>query len=95
MVWYKSNFAEAIGIGILFAGIGTCDYLTCRGCMTIKEVSDRIEHPAIIQQQVIGNEQPDVYIEKDGVNYYSHIDGQPLEDFVRTHYRMPQPVGEQ
>ena len=37
----------------------------------------------IEQKQVIGNEEPDTFIERDGVKYFSHADGQSISDLVK------------
>lgn len=37
----------------------------------------------LIQQNVLGNEKPETYIEVNGVKYYSHIDGKELSDLVK------------
>ena len=75
------------GIGILAAGMGTCNYLTCKSL-------EPKEAPAtpIIQRQVVGNEQPDVCIVNGGVYYCSEIDGKSLENFIQDCYQTPQPV---
>lgn len=36
----------------------------------------------IVQKQSIGSEIPDVYIEKDGVRYYSHVDDRSVSNLV-------------
>lgn len=37
---------------------------------------------SIVQQNVIGNQQPEIYIEKDGVKYFSHIDGKDISHLI-------------
>lgn len=36
----------------------------------------------LYQQQIIGSSIPDVYIETNGVKYFSHIDGRSIEEIV-------------
>ena len=37
----------------------------------------------IEQKQAIGNSQPDIYIQRDGVKYYSHVDGKSIDELVK------------
>ena len=37
----------------------------------------------ILQQQVIGGEKPDIYIERSGARYFSHIDAKEISDLVK------------
>ena len=37
----------------------------------------------IFQRQQIGDLRPDIYIERDGVKYFSHIDGKEISDLVK------------
>ena len=41
-----------------------------------------VKHP-VEQRQAIGNEKPDVFIEKDGVLYFSQVDGKNISDLVK------------
>lgn len=41
------------------------------------------ESSAIIQRNILGNPQPEVYIERDGMRYFSHIDGQDISNLVQ------------
>lgn len=85
MSWAKSDFGFLAGMGILFAGLGTCDYLTCLSC---SKLDSRLETPAAItQQHVLGHEQPEVYIVQDGTPYFSHIDEKSVAYFVRECYQ--------
>ncbi len=36
----------------------------------------------IVQQQVLSGEKPEIYIERDGVKYFSHVDGKEISDLV-------------
>ena len=43
-----------------------------------------IKKPAPIEQrQVIGDEKADIYIERDGVKYFSHVDGREISDLIQ------------
>lgn len=37
----------------------------------------------IIQKNILGNHRPEVYIEWDGVRYFSHVDGKEISDLVK------------
>ncbi len=37
----------------------------------------------IIQKNVRSNPSPEVYIERDGVRYYSHVDGKSIDELVK------------
>ncbi len=37
----------------------------------------------LIQKQVIGNAKADIYIERDGIKYFSHVDGKEISDLVQ------------
>ena len=37
----------------------------------------------IVQRQVLGGSRLEVYIERDGVKYFSHIDGKEISDLVK------------
>lgn len=37
----------------------------------------------VYQQNVLGNEKPETYVEVNGVKYYSHIDGKEISDLVK------------
>jgi len=45
-------------------------------------VLQQMQKPQPIQQNVLGNEKPETYVEVDGVKYYSHIDGKEISDLV-------------
>lgn len=34
----------------------------------------------VVQQQVLGIDKPEIYIERDGVKYFSHVDGKEISD---------------
>ncbi len=36
----------------------------------------------VVQRQIIGNEKPDIFIERDGVRYFSHVDGKDISDLL-------------
>ena len=43
-----------------------------------------IKQPEPVEQrQVIGNEKPDLFIERDGVKYFSQVDGKKISDLVK------------
>lgn len=90
MAWYDSNFAEALGFGLLAFGLGGGFYL----CNEVED-DNRPQgcnsgEPAITQHHVLGHEQPEVYIRHDGTPYFSHIDGKSVEDFVSECYQPEQ-----
>lgn len=37
----------------------------------------------VLQQNLLGNEKPETYVEINGVKYYSHIDGKEISDLVK------------
>lgn len=37
----------------------------------------------IVQQQVLGGDKPDIYIERNGIKYYSHVDGKEISDLFK------------
>lgn len=39
---------------------------------------------SISQEQAIGDSTPDIVIEKDGIRYFSHVDGKSIEEFVKN-----------
>lgn len=41
------------------------------------------EQNQVIQQNVLGNEKPETYVEVNGVKYYSHVDGKEISDLVK------------
>ena len=43
-----------------------------------------IKQPEPVEQrQVIGNEKPDLFIERDGVKYFSQVDGKNISNLVK------------
>ena len=40
------------------------------------------ERNEVVQKQAIGGEVPDTYIERDGVKYFSHVDGKGIDDLL-------------
>ncbi len=44
---------------------------------------DEVIPQNVIQQDVIGNNQPERYILKDGIKYYSHLDGKDISDLLK------------
>ncbi|MBI4148125.1 hypothetical protein HY490_02435 [Candidatus Woesearchaeota archaeon] len=71
---FESPFSWMLGIGAVFG---------------ISYVGSRVvdhyfpERNEIVQKQAIGGEAPDVYIERDGVKYFSHVDGKDIADLVK------------
>lgn len=43
----------------------------------------KIQPEPLVQKQVIGADKPDIFIERDGVRYYSHVDGKDISNLVR------------
>ncbi|HLD40287.1 MAG TPA: hypothetical protein VJB13_04050 [Candidatus Nanoarchaeia archaeon] len=41
------------------------------------------QKPQLIQRNVLGNEQPEIFVEVNGVKYYSHVDGKDISDLVK------------
>lgn len=46
-------------------------------------IADKYGKMQIQQQQTVGNKQPDIYIEENGVKYFSHADGKSIEELVK------------
>ena len=49
---------------------------------TIENIAKYALSP-IEQKQAIGNSQPDIYIQRNGVKYYSHVDGKSIDELVK------------
>ena len=49
---------------------------------TIESIAKYALSP-IEQKQAIGNPQPDIYIQRDGVKYYSRVDGKSIDELVK------------
>ncbi len=45
-------------------------------------LSNLFQDDLLYQQQAIGNSIPDVYIERDGVKFFSQVDGKNIEDLL-------------
>ncbi len=77
---YNSDAGRFLIMISLYVGIGVG---ICVGYQLIDNYFLKPSNP-IIQQQVIGGEKPEVYIEKDGVKYYSHVDGKEISDLFKN-----------
>ena len=103
MVWYKSSFGFYAGLGVLALGLGGGLSLCGPSCnerfKIEREHSGCNEGSAIIEGQVLGNQEPETCSMIDNVLYCSSIDGKVLSIFVAQECyqspEMPQPVGEQ
>ena len=74
---FQTELGMAIGIGSAALGLFAMAYAGGRALDHYYP-----EEKQIIQRNVIGNEAPDIYIEKDGVKYFSHIDGKDISNLV-------------
>ena len=64
-----------LGTAALMAMVG--------GAVVTKRLLDNYLPTPLIQKNVIGNPQPDLYLERDGVRYYSHVDGKSIDELVK------------
>ena len=55
----------------------------CGGTVVTKHFLDNYLPNPLIQKNVLGNPQPDLYLERDGVRYYSHVDGKSIDELVK------------
>lgn len=85
MAWDKSEII-AMGLGGM-VGLAFSLYLFNKAEDDNRPQGCHRNGPAIIQEHVLGHEQPEVYIVQDGTPYFSHIDGKSLADFVRECYQ--------
>ncbi|HIH15409.1 MAG: hypothetical protein QT08_C0017G0028 [archaeon GW2011_AR17] len=60
----------AVGVGGGLHGLG-------------QGLSNLFQDDLLYQQHVIGIAIPDIYIERDGVKYFSQVDGKNIEDYVK------------
>lgn len=78
---YMKGFFFHTDVGLIVAVIGIV--VAGYGAYNVgSRVLDHYFPEQAILKNVIGNKQPDVYIEKDGVKYFSHIDGKDISDLV-------------
>ncbi len=57
------------------------------GIMGIAHLYEKYSAPTpIVQKQVVAGPQAEIYIERDGVKYYSHVDGKSIEELVKENW---------
>ncbi|MDO8556572.1 MAG: hypothetical protein Q7R96_05370 [Nanoarchaeota archaeon] len=63
-----------------FVTLGTGAMIAIVGCMAIERyfANDKIQY-----RQAIGEPTPDIFIEKDGIKYFSVIDGKGVSDLLK------------
>jgi len=72
----KKSVGIAIGIGV------TTGFLLASAPLLSDLISPRPQNKEIIHQNILGNPQPETYIVKDGVKYFSRIDGKDISDLL-------------
>ena len=77
-IFYNTYWGRTfvLGAATALAAIG------CYGMYRIVVADYTHNTSEIIQKNVRGNPSPEVYIERDGVRYYSHLDGKSLDELV-------------
>jgi hypothetical protein len=76
---YNSDAGRFLVIMSLYVGIGV-------GIHVGYQLIDNYfleKSESIVQQQVLGGDKSEVYIEQDGVKYYSHVDGKEISDLFK------------
>lgn len=96
--WMNSHIGKYAGISFLVVGIGTCEYLSHKGrpepeapfvgCLRSGGCYTDAPQPVVVHRQLIGREQPDICIVKDGVTYCSQVDGMDLNDLLDDYYQQ-------
>jgi hypothetical protein len=71
---------EMIGAGALAAAIVVGGYLGYKGKFDLNKYLNR---PAVQKANVIGGPQAELFIDKDGLRFYSEIDGKPVEEYLK------------
>ncbi len=66
------------GRGIMAMGIGGALYI---GYQMVDNYLIKGPEP-VVQQQVFGTNKPEIYIERNGVKYFSYVDGREISDLV-------------
>lgn len=87
MAWYNSDFGWLTGMGIFALGLSGALRL-CPESETTRRLGCGREEAPIIQQQVVGNEQPDLCIIRDDVAYCSQVDGIGLSELVNAYHQQ-------
>jgi len=70
-----------IVLGGTLVGFGLGSYFLYKGIMGFDNLLDA--QIKIHQENVIGDEKPETYVEINGVKYYSHVDGKDISDLVK------------
>lgn len=52
------------------------------GLRILYNIGTNLDHAPISTNQVLGRSESETYIEREGIKYYSHIDGKKIEDYV-------------
>lgn len=70
---------------ITLAGVALMGYTVYLGYMSRSAYDFNVKRlqPEIVQQNIIGGRQPEIYLKRDGIRYYSSIDGKEISDVVK------------
>lgn len=72
---FNDKLGRMITLYTVMGGLATGIYLVAY------VVTNYVEKPEpVIQQQVLGKDKPEIYIEREGVKYFSHVDGKEISD---------------
>ncbi|MBI4144204.1 hypothetical protein HY486_03070 [Candidatus Woesearchaeota archaeon] len=73
-LFYHTYLGRVISFGAIIVGL-VLGYQV--GSSHLVKKPEQIE-----QKQAVGSAKPDVFIERDGVKYFSHVDGKEISDLV-------------